>query len=639
MNAEMILTFGILFVTIVLFIIDKIRVDIVAILALLALALTGLITSSQALAGFADSTVIMIAALFVVGGGLFHTGVADWLGDKLLKLAGASESRLLIMLMVGTAGLSAFLSNTGTVAVLLPAAVAAAWRIRSMPSKVLLPVAFAASIGGMLTLIGTPPNIVIANTLSAEGLRPIGFFEFSLIGLPLLGVGVFYMLFVGKQWLPQRKTRELRGQDAGFSPEELAEAYHLEGNLCRLRVRRGSPLVGKTLAQMELGHNYGVNVLRIERTSANLQGEQLPVRPRPVGRIVNTFGFEAEKADILTPGAETVIYPDDILLVECPQNGIERATFELKLGIQPADAQNSHPEEDLLSREIGLTEILITPRSALIGKTLAENNFAEKYKVRVLGIARRGKPVEDVPLTSIKLTFGDALLVRGTWQAIRIMENESRNFVVVGRPAALAQPTGLTPKSLIALLALAGMLAMMLTGIVSTVVAVLITAMVMVLSGCLDMERAYRAINWESVVLIAAMLPMSTALQETGGAAFIANALVNTLGAWHPLLLLAGMFLLTAAFTQVISNTATTVLIAPIAIQAASNLGVAPYPIMMMVAVGASSAFLTPIASPVNTLVLTPGGYHFSDFMKAGLPLMALFLIISVALVPLIWPM
>ncbi len=255
----------------------------------------------------------------------------------------------------------------------------------------------------------------------------------------------------------------------------------------------------------------------------------------------------------------------------------------------------------------------------------------------MLGISRRGQPLEDVPLTGIELTFGDALLVRGAWQSIDIMAREARNFVVVGKPEGMAAVRGLSPRSFVAIAAMVGMLLMMLTGIVPTVVAVLITGLVMILGGCLNMEEAYRAINMESVVLIAAMLPMSTALEETGGAAFMANGLVDTLGAFHPLLLLAGIFLMTTAFTQVISNTATTVLVAPIAIQAAANMGMAPHPLMMMVAVGASSAFLTPIASPVNTLVMTPGNYRFGDFMKSGLPLLILFLLVSLALVPLIW--
>lgn len=633
MNGPMILTFVILTVTIILFIIDKLRIDIVAMLALLALVLTGLIDSNQALAGFANSTVVTIAALFVVGEGLFQTGVADWMGDRLIRLAGSSETRLLVTLMVGTAVLSAFLSNTGTVAVLLPVVVAAAWRIRSMPSKLLIPLAFAASIGGMLTLIGTPPNIVIVNTLSEAGLRRFGFFEFSLMGLPLLLIGVVYMLFVGKRWLPARKIGDRAEIAPALAPQELAKLYHLEGNLVRLRVRRGSSLVGQTLTQAGLGRDYGISVIRIERSEPELASHTGPAR------ALDTLARWQVKETVIPPTPDTIIYADDILLVEGQPDPIQRMAMRFNLGLQPPKTDDEFQADDLLSREIGLTEVLLTPRSSLIGSTLAESDFGEKYKVWVLGITRRGEPLEDVPLTSVKLTFGDALLVRGAWKAISIIERETRNFVVVGRPAALAQPGGLTPQAIIALLAMVGMLAMLLTGIVPTVIAVLITGLVMILGGCLNMEDAYRAVNWESVLLIAAMLPMSTALEITGGAEFIANGLVNMLGVYHPLLLLTGIFFMTTAFTQVISNTATTVLVAPIAIQAALNLGIAPYPVLMMVAVGASSAFLTPIASPVNMLILTPGGYRFRDFMKVGLPLLILFLLVSLILVPLIWPM
>jgi di/tricarboxylate transporter len=513
--------------------------------------------------------------------------------------------------------------------------VAAAWRIRSLPSKLLIPLAFAASTGGMLTLIGTPPNIVIADTLAEKGLRPFGFFEYSLLGVPLLALGVVYMLMVGRRWLPARRIGVGGQETPTFSPSDLAEAYHLDGVLFRLRVRRGSSLVGQSLVQAGLGRDYGVNVVRIERPPA----ESKPDRPgqRALETIGDTFGMRRDDPDTLIPGAGTIVYTDDVLVLEGSSEPVERMAVRFNLGLQPAQANGDQPQEKLLSREIGLAEILLTPRSALIGQTISEANFGNKYNVRVLGISRRGQPVVDVPLTEIKLTFGDALLVRGTWGNIEIMQGESRNFVVVGRPAALAKPRDLSPQALIAIFSMLGMLLLMLTGLVSTVTAVLITAMVMVLGGCLNMEQAYRAVNWESVILIAAMLPMSTALQITGGAEFIANGLVNSLGVLHPLLLLVGVFVMTTAFTQVISNTATTVLVAPIAIQAAANLGIAPHPVMMMVAVGASSAFLTPIASPVNTLVLTPGGYNFGDFIKAGLPLLLLFLLASLLLVPLVW--
>ncbi|RME73092.1 MAG: SLC13 family permease [Chloroflexi bacterium] len=630
----MILTFVILTITIVLFIIDKLRVDIVALLSLLALALTGLISSKEALSGFSNSTVVTIAGLFVVGEGLFRTGVADWLGDRLIRLAGDSEMRLLVALMLGTALLSGFLSNTGTTAVLLPVVVAAAWRIGSAPSKLLMPLAFAASIGGMLTLIGTPPNIVVADALSEKGLRPFGFFEFGYIGLPLLVVGIVYMVVLGKRWLPYRKVARPQQKTSTSTPEELVKTYQLDGKLARLRVRRGSTLAGQSLAQASIGRDYGVNVLKVIHRNGN--GDTS-------GRLLDTLSGAVtgrrERIIETAPDADTLVHADDILVVEGDAEAIDRMAVRFNLGILPPDANGGQPQEDLLSREVGLAEILLTPRSALIGQTITEASFADKYKVQVLAISRRGKPIDDEPITDVRLNFGDTLLVRGTWQAFELLENETRNFVVVGRPVSLVKPEGLTWRSVVAILAMLGMLVMMVTGVVSTVIAVIITGMVMVLAGCVNPEQAYRSINWESVILIAAMLPMSTALQATGGAEFIANGLVNSLGVYHPLLLLTGVFILTTSFTQVISNTATTVLVAPIAIQAAQNMGISPYPVLMMVALGASSAFLTPIATPPNTLVLTPGGYRFGDFIKAGLPMMVLFLLVSLLLVPLIWPL
>jgi di/tricarboxylate transporter len=645
MNPEMMLTFGILAVTIVVFIWDKLRVDVVAVLALLSLVITGILDSKQALAGFSNSTVIMIAALFVVGGGLFKTGVADWLGAQLLRFAGDSEIRLIVMIMISTALLSGFLSNTGTVAVLLPAVVAAAWRIGSMPSKLLIPLAFAASIGGMLTLIGTPPNIVIANALRDAGHRPFGFFEFSMIGLPLLLVGVLYMVFVGKQWIPERNIRSASSQ-GGFTAEELAKTYHLEENLFRLRVRRGSSLVGKALSESYLGRDYGVNVVSIEHVAAApvaengaQNGSSSPLRTLE-RTISGTFRQENDSGKLLVPTPDTVIQADDVLVVEGAPNEIHQLAANLTLAVQLTEAaKQGHPEEDLLGHEIGLTEIIIPPRSALIGRTIIDTRFGEKYNVQVVGINRRGKSMGDVPLGPLKLAFGDSLLVRGTWKNIGLLKNEARNFVVVGEPVLRSEEPRLTTQSYAAIVAMLGMLVMMLTGIFPTVIAVIITAVVMVLTGCLTMEQAYRSISWESVILIAAMIPMSTALQVTGGAEFIATGLVSTLGAVGPLLLLGGIFLLTTGFTQVISNTATTILVVPIALNAATEMGISPYPVMMVVAVAASAAFLTPIASPVNTLVLTPGGYKFSDFIKTGVPLLLLFLVISLLIIPLIWPM
>lgn len=623
----MILTLLILAATIFLFIWGRLRPDLVALLSVLALFLTGIINLEQTLAGFADSTVIMVAALFVVAEALSRTGVTAWLGQQLLSQAGNSEFRLMLVLTLGTAVLSAFLSNTGTVAMLLPAVMAAAWRIRSVPSRFMIPLAFAANTGGLLTLIGTAPNIVVTDVLAGAGLRPFGFFEFALIGIPLLVTAVLYMVFIGRGLLPTREVGE-RPIDLDATVYELADAYSLEGNLFQLRVRQGSSLVGQTLAEAGLGRDYDLTVLRIER------GGRLQRRHQPLRDTLETLRHDEE---IPLPRPDTLILPQDVLLAKGTQDSVQHAMVRFNLGVQPIDEDEDQLTEVLFTQEVGLAEVLITPRSDYVGLTVKEGQFGQKYGVQVLSVARQDTPVDQ---KTSRLRFGDSLLVRGAWGAIRLLKDESRNFVVVGSPEAMAREVvGLGPQTIVAVLALLGMVVLMLTSMVPVVIAALVAACVVVLGGCLTKEEAYRSISWETVVLIAAMLPMSTALQLTGGAEFIANGLVNTIGAVNPLFLMASMFLLTAAFSQVISNTATTVLVAPIALGAARGMGISPHAMLMMVAVGASAAFLTPIASPPNTLVMTPGGYRFDDYVKTGLPLLFIFLVASLLLVPLIWPL
>ncbi len=629
----MILTFAILAVTIILFVSGRIRSDLVALLSVLALFLAGILTVDQALAGFSDSTVIMIAALFVVGEGLSRTGVTAWLGGKILELAGSSKVRLLVVMMIGTALLSAFISNTGTVATLLPAVAAAAWRIGSVPSRFLIPLAFAANTGGLLTLTGTPPNIVVSDTLVNAGLEPFSYFEYALIGLPLLVSAIVYMAFLGRRLLPRRKADE-RPAELLEEVGQMAETFSLEGQLYRLRVRYQSPLIGQTLQEAAFGHDYGVSVLRIEKSPGDKNGHLSELESR-AKRAQERLDLLQEK-ELDVPGPDTVIDTQDVLLVKGSGTAVYRLMADHGLGVLPVEDDSEGLTEALLSSEVGIAEILLSPRSVYIGRTVAEAHFAEKFSVHVLTI-RRGD--QFLGRRGEKLAFGDALLVRGRWKDIEQLRKEGRNFVVVGSPEAISrQVVELTPRSAIAVLALGGMIVMMLTGVVPAVMATLIAAIVMVLGGCLSMSQSYRAISWQSVVLIAAMIPMSTALAVTGGAELLADALVNSFGSIGPLALLAGVFLLTTAFSQVINNTATAVLVAPIVLQAAQDLNVSPYPFLMAVAVSASTAFLTPIGTTTNLMVMTPGGYRFNDYVKVGLPLMVIFLLVSLLLIPLIWP-
>ncbi len=632
-NASMILAFAILGATVALFVFSKLRADLVALLSLLALYLSGILTTQQALAGFADSTVIMVAALFVVGEGLSRMGITAWLGQFFMRQAGESETRLLVVIMLGTAVLSAFLSNTGTVAMLLPAVVAASWRIGSLPSKFLIPMAFAANLGGLITLIGTPTNIVVSDTLVNAGYGGFGFFEFAIVGIPLTLLVVVFILWLwagdGSHLVKAVRNRLDLDQSVG----QMAQSYRLSSKLFRLRVRSNSSLVGKTLAEAALGQEYGVSVLGIQ-PDTNRDLSEASQRGRQVVRQQLDW-LQSHTGEL--PGPGTRIQSHDLLLVKGNPEVIENLTYQLGVGVQPVDPEKESLTDLLLSQEIGVAEVILTPRSDNAGRTVADARIAETFDVQVLTL-RRGDKL--LPRKETRLEFGDSLLVRGRWESIDRLRQDSRNFVVVGEPEAMArQVVKLTPRSLIAVLTLLGMVGLMLFSIVPTVIAVMLAAVVMVLTGCVTPEGAYRSVNWQTVVLIAAMLPMSTALEVTGGASLIANALVNTLGVIGPIALMAGVYLLTTGFSQVMSNTATAVLVAPIVLQAALSLGVAPEPMLMMVAVGAAAAFLTPIASPTNTLVFVPGGYTWGDYVKIGLPLIVLVLLASLVIVPLAWPL
>ncbi len=630
----MLLTFAILVVTIALFIWGKPRADITALLSMLALYLSGIITLPQALGGFADSAVILIAALFVVGEGLTHTGITSWLGQKMMALSGRRPLLLLLWMMGFGAAVSGFMSNTAAVAALMPAVVAAAWGVGSVPAKFLMPLSFAAITGGLLTLMGTPPNIVAAEALSAAGYRPYGFFDFAVVGVPLVLAVMVYMATLGQRLLPSHATGT-KPIDLSASMGELADSYSLHGKLFRLRVRRQSPLVGKTLAEAALGRDYEITVMHIEHAAdpahdGNGGGERR-IGPRlPLDRLLHHDDEEN------FPSGKTVLQADDVLLVRSTPELIDRAQLVFNFAVQPVDEETEPLSGTLLSREMGLAEVLVTPRCELIGQTLAESRFADRYNVHVIGVRRHDQIAKR---QRVKLDFGDSLLVRGKWDAIRRLAEDQRNFVVVGSPDAMAeQVTSLSRNAWVALSALAVMVGLMVSGAVPSVVAALIAVLIMILGGAVPLDELYKAISWPSIVLIAAMIPMSTALQVSGGAAYLVNVLVQTLGGMSPLVLLAGIFLITSALSQVISNTATTVLVAPLALQAALSLGLSPYPLLMMVVIGASTAFLTPIGTPTNLLVMAPGGYQFRHYTIVGLPIYLVFLAVALLVVPLVWP-
>lgn len=613
MNLELFLVFIILIITTIMFIWGKIRSDLVAVMSMLALVLTGLITVEDALAGFSNNIVIMIAGLFVVGAGIFRTGLAEMAGRMVVKWAKGSETKLLVMLMLLVAVLSAFMSNTGTVAVLIPVIMSVAASMKLSPSKFLMPVAFASSFGGVLTLIGTPPNLIASQTLAEYGYDRLAFFDFTPLGIITIAVGVLFLLFFGK-YLVKGNAGAGAGEGAAASPEELMSFYKLSGKLHQVKIGSESNLIGEELQDLRLPDKYNVYALHIDR---KYRDKSLRTRTRQI----------SAKAD-------TEIKQDDTIFMSGSKKDVDRFAKD-------ADAlvEKQGEEETLVGRRIGVAEILFTPHSKFLNRQIKDVNLRETFGLNIIGMNRRGKYFfED--WGGKKIEFGDALLVHGQWKDIEEIAKEEQDVVVVGKTGEQASQAKASGKAPVAAVIMLAMLTLMTFEIFAPVTSVLIAAVAMVLTGCLrNMNDAYSRINWESVILIGAMLPMATALEQTGGVLFLSDLFIDTLGALGPLALMAGFYISTMLFSQFISNTATAVLFAPIAITTAVQVGVSPYPFVIAVAVAASMAFATPVASPPNALVMTAGGYSFMDFFRAGLPLQIVLFIAMMIGIPIFFPM
>ncbi|REG87490.1 TrkA-C domain-containing protein [Winogradskyella sediminis] len=611
----MTLMLAILIITISLFIWGKFTPDIIALLSMLSLFVFGILDLTETLSGFSNPTVIMIAALFIIGEGLSQTGWTALAGEKFIKLAGKSKMKLLLLTTFGSGLLSGVVSNTGTVATLMPVTIASAWSIGTLPSKMLMPVAFGSNTGGLLTLTGTPPNIIVNNTMLEHGLEGFSFFEFGLIGLPLLLLTLLYFKYIGYRLLPSNKTNN-KPVDINTTLHQWIEAYKVDGEYYRLRVRSVSPLLNTKLGDWNFEKEHGITILRIKRRHPNLLKGNTPF--------------------IELPTNDTEFMYHDIITVKGSTEAINVLMIKFRLGLLPLNSLANELKTNLINQEVGMTEVIVTPQSALIGKNIKSSNFFERYNAQLLATSRNGKPIHD---TEIRVKAGDAFLIRGQWSAIEELQTQYEHLVICGSPEGMAKTvTNLTAKSYIALASLILMIAMLVFEIVPGAVAALISAGIIMITGCVPMVKAYKGISWISVVMIAAMIPMGIALQKTGTAELIANGLVDTLGSLHPVVLLGGVFLLTTTFSQVINNSATAVLMAPIVIIAAETLNISAAPFMIVVAISASTAFLTPVGTTTNAMVMTAGNYKFKDYLKVGAPLLLLFLITSLCLVPLIWP-
>jgi di/tricarboxylate transporter len=473
-----------------------------------------------------------------------------------------------------------------------------------------------------MTLIGTPPNIVVSDLLAANGFRAFQFFDFTPIGLILLIVGILYMILTS-QWLLPEHTSSTTLQRVD-SPEELMEVYKLPEDLYRLRIRHGSPLVGKTILESDLGNTYNITVLDIHRD------DQTRLRSRR-GEFRLLPDEDQEKQQSVL---HTILQPNEILICQGKLNDISHASAALQLGVQPAQADD---QKSLVNNEVGVAEVLLPPRSRLLGKTLVSSRFGSLYQLTVLGINRPGF-ASTLPLKDTSLQFGDTLFVQGPWKNIHALADQRRDFVVVGQPEDLK---GTPPRSKMILsgLILILMILSLVTGWLPLATTSLLAAFLMVITGCLNMKQAYNNVDWKSVILVAGMLPMSTALQKVGLVQTGAEWIASSLGGLGPIAVLGSLFLITSLFTQVISNTATTVLIAPVALSLALNLGYQPQAFLMTVALAASTAYATPVASPVNTLIMGAGNYRFRDFARVGIPLILISMIVAVLLLPMLWPL
>lgn len=624
----MIATIIILIISAALFVSAKVRSDLVAICSLLALLLCQVLTPAEALAGFSNNTVIMMVGLFIVGGGIFQTGLAKMIGGKVIKMAGTSETRLFLLVMLVTAFIGAFVSNTGTVALMLPIVVSMAAYASVSSRRLLMPLAFASSMGGMMTLIGTPPNIIIQETLAAaksNSLVPadvpdISFFTFLPVGIITLLVGIIVLMPMTKLFLTP-KSKVGRKKNTGKSLTELVKEYGLSDNLFRVVLNDNSAAVGKTIVELDVYKKYTLNVMELRRNSGN-------------NRVMRSVNQQLASPSL-------VLKQGDILYLSGEFSNV--SNFADDYGLKLLD--NSTEEGNLSGAsldfyDIGIAEILIMPSSSMINRSVANAGFRSKFSVNVLGI-RRGKEYLLNDLGNEKMHSGDVLLVQGAWKDIARLRNESDNWVVLGEPLQEAAKVTLDYKAPVAAAIMVGMIVLMVVDSipVAPVTSVLLAAILMVITGCVrSVEAAYKTINWQTIVLFAAMLPMSTALEKTGISDSIANYIVTAFGSSGPYMALAAIYCATSLMTIFISNTVTAVLMAPIALQCAIGIGVSPLPFLFAVTVAASMCFASPFSTPPNALVMPAGQYSFMDFVKVGLPLQVLMGVIMVFALPLLFP-
>lgn len=603
MNQQLIITLAVLTIAVVLFLSERVRPDLLALLVVISLGVSGVLTSQEVFSGFSRSAVIIMLAIFVLAEGLQRTGMTDQIGRLLLRLGGVKEPTLALTVMLAGAALSLVMNNTAAASVLLPAVSGAAKKAKVSPSRLLLPLAFGTILGGMATLF-TSTNIVVSSLLRDRGLAGYSLLDFAPVGLPLVAAGVLYMALAGRRLLPSQPDKHFL-VEPDCDEVSLFEVYRLDERLLWARVPARSPLAGLSLNQSKLREEHNLNAIAIQRKSH----------------------------PIFTPSAETTFREGDVVLFEGRPEEVSAEQIGPLLEILPHD--KSWRRQQLESPETAVIEAVLAPRSALIGKTLREVMFREKYNVNVIAIWRAGRPIR-TRLPDSPLQFGDALLLQGDRRRFSVLRSDPDLLVMDEIPEDVAP---VRSKAWPAAMILAITLVLAALGPSRVAEVMLGGALVMIVLGVISMDQAYQAIDWRSVFLVAGMLPMGIAMTKTGAAAFLADKMMALLGSAGPVVVLGGLVFLAILLTQAMTGAAVAAVVAPIAIHAGQQMGVDPRAMAMGVALATSMAFITPLGHPVNVLVMSPGGYHFRDYVKVGLPLTVLLFAVLMLLLPVFWPL
>lgn len=618
----MTITLIILFVTSALFLWGKLRSDLVALLALIALTVSGILNTNEAIAGFANPIVLMLAGLFIISGAITQTGLAKTLSTKLLQTAGDNELKLFILTMILAAVLGSFMSNAGTATLLLPIVFSMTREANLSARRFLMPMAFAASMGGMMTLIGTPPVLIVSTTLVEYGYPELGFFTVLPIGIILLIVGLFF-LWNSSKILTRNEKKQSSGFGEAKSPTELINEYQLADNLFRIKMNADSPMVGHELRKLNITKLYNISIIEIRRTS---QG---------------TTSIFLKSAQHKLAEADTILDSDDIIYVTGAFNDVKRFTNEnnlLLIDTTQAEVNKKSIIKEMKFDDIGVAEAVVLSSSKLVNKAVKDSSFRNKYSVNILGIKRKSEYLFN-NVQNEKIQSGDSLLIQGTWTNIDELDNEESDLVVIGKPTEEATKVTIAHKATTAAIILVAMVLSIILKLLDPVVAISTAAILMILTGCFrNIEAAYNTIRWQTVIFFAAMIPMATAMDKTGTFRLITDVLINTFDGYGPHILLAAFYFATLLITTFISNATSVILFAPIAIQTAQEMNISPYPFLFAVATASVMCLASPYSSSTNSIVMSPGGYSFGDFIKVGLPLQIIYMILMILVLPLLFP-